>query len=142
MQLSDIWTASGVLLGFQTTSFLWRVSNEVARSREGDLTWLPPADIVNLAAMTAIVLGVFVAPAVGAAFVDSSKIFGLSAILFVGHCFCLAGHYEMFNPNTTRSMTYFPTQEKIAVGFVVLIAIVYLLSVGCAKNILGSSGIP
>lgn len=128
MQLADIWTASGVLLGFQTTSFLWRIGNEVARSKEGDLTWLPPADIVNLTAMIVLVLGVFVAPVANwSCSLQPGKAFGLSAILFVGHCFCLAGHYEMFNPNTTRTMAYFPFRERISVLVVTVISLAYLL---------------
>lgn len=48
IQLTDIWTVAGVLLGFQVTSFAWRVSREVDVGQVRDLTWLPPADILNL----------------------------------------------------------------------------------------------
>jgi hypothetical protein len=41
IQLADVWTVAGVLLGFQVTSFAWRNSREVDVGKTGDLTWLP-----------------------------------------------------------------------------------------------------
>ncbi|MCB1044422.1 MAG: hypothetical protein KDC35_15880 [Acidobacteria bacterium] len=130
MQVSEIWTAAGVVLGFQVTSFLWRISNEVARGSSGDITWLPPADILNLVAMVVLVVGVFIAPMAEESLVRSPhKAFGLALILFVGHCFALAGHYDMFNPRTPRSMKYFPLQELVAVGVVIAVAVAYCVLV-------------
>ncbi len=51
--------------------------------------------------------------------------FGLSAIMFVGHSFALAAHYELFNHRTKRTYRYFPTQEKIVVVIVIFISFVY-----------------
>jgi len=126
LQLSEIWTAAGVVLGFQVTSFLWRISNEVARGSKGDITWLPPADVLNLIAMVVLVVGVFIAPLAGWSLVKSPhKAFGLAVILYVGHCSALAGHYDMFNPRTPRSMKYFPFQERVVVGIVAAVAVAY-----------------
>ncbi len=52
--------------------------------------------------------------------------FGLGAIMFAGHSFALAAHYELFNHRTTRTYRYFPPQEKIVVSIVVLVSAIYL----------------
>ena len=78
--------------------------------------------------MIVLVFGVFVAPTtIWAGYVNPGKAFGLSAVLFVGHCICLAGHYEMFNPNTERSMVYFPVQERVSIMTVAIVALVYIV---------------
>lgn len=126
-ELSQIWTASGVLLGFQVSSFAWRIQQEAQVSDRGDISWIPPADYLNLSAMVITALGIFVAPVIG--FVepeDAQMMFGLSAILFVGHSFALAAHYELFNHRTQRTYRYFPPQEKIVVSIVVIISTCYL----------------
>jgi len=126
--LKDLWTAGGVLLGFQVTSFSWRISEEAKVGDKGDYTWIPPADILNLIAMLVATLGIFVLPVVGlvdVAFVKAS--FALSTLLFVGHSFAIAGHYELFNPRTRRSFKYFPLQEKCVVLIVALVVIVYFI---------------
>jgi hypothetical protein len=129
MELPDFLTAGGVLLGFQVTSFGWRISEEARVARQGDITWLPPADFLNLVAMIVTVSGVFVLPALGIN--DSSTIkimFGLGAILFVGHSISMAGHYELFNNKTKRSFAYFPFQEKVAVTATSIVALLYLVA--------------
>lgn len=96
LQLIDVWTVAGILLGFKVTSFAWRVSLEVQVGETGDLTWLPPADLLNLLSMTATVIGVFIIPILfgaGTKFVQYSL--GLALLLFVGYPFALAGHYDM-----------------------------------------------
>ncbi|MCZ7385475.1 MAG: hypothetical protein O8C63_12120 [Candidatus Methanoperedens sp.] len=128
IELVDIWTAAGVLIGFQVTSFVWRVSREVEVGKKGDLTWLPPADILNLISMAVAMVGVFVLPILGLAdliFIRFS--FGLAVLLFVGYPFALAGHYDMYNNKTERSMLYFPPQEKVVVTIMTILVIAYLL---------------
>lgn len=127
IELSEIWTAAGVLLGFQVTSFAWRIAHEVRVADEGDISWIPPADYLNLVAMLATVLGVFVAPVLRLASIDAAQmLFGLGAILFVGHAIALAGHYELFNPKTARTYQYFPLQEKLIVAAVLGMSIAYM----------------
>ena len=83
--------------------------------------------MLNLLAMCILVLGVFIAPMLGwMAVQDVPVAFGLALLLFVGHCFAIAGHYDMYNRHTYRSMRYFPFQEKIVVGIFLLASILYL----------------
>lgn len=127
IELTDIWTAAGVLIGFQITSFVWRISREVEVAKKGDLTWLPPADILNLISMAVAMVGVFVFPILG--LVDLNFIrfsFGLAVLLFIGYPFALAGHYDMYNNKTGRSMSYFPFQEKVVVAIMTILVIIYL----------------
>lgn len=129
IQLMDIWTAAGVLLGFQATAFSFRVQREVDVSeKRDDLTWLPPADMVNLFSMLVLVIGVFVLPILG--FVGQNFIkysFGLAVLLFLGYPFALAGHYEMYNNASTRSRDYFPREEKVIVAIICVLAIAYVV---------------
>ena len=125
--LPQIWTAAGVLLGFQVSAFSWRIQQEAHVADRGDISWIPPADYMNLTAMVVTVLGVFVLPVVGLVSDKFAQMmFGLGAILFVGHSFALAAHYELFNRNTTRSYQYCPPQEKRAIVVVVAISLAYL----------------
>jgi hypothetical protein len=127
LQLSDLWTAAGVLLGFQVTAFAWRISHEADVADRGDVSWIPLADFLNLIAMVVTAVGCFVLP--GSSLVSiqvASKLLGLSTILFVGHSFSLAAHYELFNPRTKRTYRYFPPQERVAVFSVSVAAVMYL----------------
>lgn len=127
LQLTDVWTAAGVLLGFQVTSFAWRASREVQVGETDDITWLPPADMLNLLSMVVTVIGVFSVPIIFGttmSFVQSA--FGLALLLFVGYPFALAGHYDMYNNKTKRSYRYFPLQEKVVVLIVTIIILGYL----------------
>ena len=128
IQVADIWIAAGVMMGFQVTSFAWRISREVSVGETRDLTWLPPADMVNLASMATIVIGVYLLPIlnlVDTIFLKSS--FGLAALLFVGYPFALAGHYDMYNRKTERTYKYFPRQERIVIGIIAFVSIIYIV---------------
>ena len=127
IELADIWTAAGVLIGFQVTSFVWRISREVEVGKQGDLTWLPPADILNLISMAVAMVGVFVLPILGLADLSFIRFsFGLAVLLFVGYPFALAGHYDMYNNKTPRSFLYFPFQEKVVVAVIAILVTAYL----------------
>jgi len=126
LQISDLWTAAGVLLGFQVASFAWRISHEVEVANLKKVSWIPPADLINLVSMVITSVGCFVLPGIGVLHLQmAAKLLGLSTLLFVGHSFSLAAHYELFNPRTIRSFQYFPLQEKIAVSAVTICALVY-----------------
>lgn len=127
IQLADIWVVAGMLLGFQVASFTWRISREIEVGQTGDLTWLPPADILNLISMVVIMTGVFVFPILGFAGLNFAEhSFGLAAVIFIGYPFALAGHYEMYNNETSRSYSYFPFQEKIVVALISILAFSYI----------------
>jgi len=102
IQPADIWTAAGVLLGFQVTSFIWRIDREVKiRDEETGQhqggPWLTPSDFVNIISMIVVVVGVFVLPILGLANLTFLKdSFGLAALLFIGHAFARAGHYSLY----------------------------------------------
>ncbi|KOG82234.1 hypothetical protein ADK78_03155 [Kitasatospora aureofaciens] len=113
--------------GFQVTGFALRINREIDVSGKGDITWLPPADILNLLSIVITMLGVFIAPVLD---IGSStlpvKAFGLAVLLLAGYPFALAGHYDMFNSRTHRSWTYFPGQERIALSVVGVSAVAYI----------------
>jgi hypothetical protein len=47
IQLTDIWTIAAILIGFQITSFAWRVDREVKMGEKNDITWLPQQPTAN-----------------------------------------------------------------------------------------------
>jgi hypothetical protein len=76
--------------------------------------------------LSVTLIGVFVLPVLDLiGLPTASKLFGLAALLLAGYAFALAGHYEMYNPNSGRSMTYFPFQERIAVIGIALAVVAY-----------------
>ncbi|GHO51369.1 hypothetical protein [Ktedonospora formicarum] len=128
IQLSDLWTAAGILLGFQVTSFAARVNREISIGEKERITWLPPADIVNLFSMFVLVIGIYILPVLG--FANQKFItyaFGLAVLLFIGYPFALAAHYDMYNRKTKRSFEYFPYQEKVVVITIAILAIAYVV---------------
>jgi len=128
IQLSDIWAASGVLIGFQVTSFAWRISREVKVGESSDITWLPPADVLNLISMLIASIGVFALPILGLVDLNIVKhSFGLAVLTFIGYPFALAGHYDMYNKKTKRSYLYCPLQEKVVISIVTILAIAYIV---------------
>ena len=125
LEFTQLWMAAGVLIGFQVSSFGWRISRE-ADVDEAVSTWLPPADIVNLFSMMVTALGIFILPILGLINTEFSLLaFGFAMLLFVGYPFALAGHYDMFNKGP-RSFDYFPRQEKIVIAIIAIAAAAYL----------------
>ena len=130
MNTHDLWEAAALILGFQTASFAWRMAEESRVSRSGDVTWLPVADVVNLLSITTNALGVFVLPVSGyRLLLPAPKWFGLAILLFIGHFFALAGHYELFDIRHPRSMRFFPVQERVAILSIAAASLLYLLVV-------------
>ena len=125
--LADIWTAGGVVLGFQATALSWRIAKE-AQSEAGTPVWLAPADYLNLLANAVMVFGVFIGTALEAVGVGTAiRMFGLSTLLYLGHGAALAAHYELFNPKSKRSFRWFPPQERVAIAAILGSTIVYLV---------------
>ena len=128
ISLDLLWTASVVILGFQLTSFLWRLTREIQAAEQGQMTWFPMSEILNLLAGIVLCLTVFLLPILG---VESLSLpvwgFGLSMILYVFSPLCLAAHYELFRPQRRRDASYFPSQERYAVSLALVAALVFTI---------------
>jgi hypothetical protein len=129
LNLTDIWTPAGVLLGFQITLFYWRLQREVAVDDKDWITWMTPSDYLGIFGTFSFVLGVFLLPlsGIGDARLAGASL-GLGALLFVGHFLGLCGHYEMFDPTRRRSGIYFPRQERIIVFLAGAVAFAYVVT--------------
>jgi hypothetical protein len=128
IDLGSLWTAAGVLIGFQVTAFIWRMSREAEEGERTRVTWLPPADMVNLLSLVVTTIGIFIVPTLGLGSMASAKeAFGLSVLLLTGYPFAVAGHYDLFNRSTERSFAYFTYQEKIVIGVLIFATIIYLI---------------
>jgi hypothetical protein len=127
--VGTLWSGAGILVGFQVTAFTLRINREISVGSSGDRTWLPVADSLNLLSLSTTLIGVFTLPMLDVVGLrTSAKLFGLAVLLLVGYAFALAGHYEMYNPRTGRSMDYFPRQERVAVGVVAVMSVGYVLA--------------
>jgi hypothetical protein len=120
--LYNIWNAASVILGFQLVAFTWRMTRERDMNSRGKPTWFPFADMLNLAAIVVNIGGTFLAPIFGIGEIHPAGALALSLILFAAYPFALAGHYELFWKDWGKD-EYFPKQERIVVGFVVLLLI-------------------
>jgi hypothetical protein len=126
--LDTLWGAAGVLVGFQVAAFTLRINREIAVSGSGGRTWFPVADCINMLSLSTTLLGVFLLPTLDLVSVHAAqRLFGVSVLLLIGYAVALVGHYEMFNPKTARSYVYFPRQEQIAVAFVAVAVVIYIV---------------
>jgi hypothetical protein len=127
--IGTLWSGAGILVGFQVTAFTLRINREISVGGSGDLTWLPVADSLNLLSLSITLIGVFTLPMLGVIGLHTAaKLFGLVVLLLLGYTFALAGHYEMYNRRTGRSMAYFPRQERIIVAAVAVMGVAYVLT--------------
>lgn len=125
--LKDLWTPTGLLLGFQVTLFKWRLEREAEVGDKGDIPWLVPADYVSIAGMLSFVFGTILLPLSGLATVEFARgSFAIGALLFVGQALGLAGHYQLFNRSRVRKFVWFPVQEKIVVALTVASTVAYI----------------
>lgn len=130
IEVGDIWTVAGVLVGFEAASFAWRVQREATVGDQNCPTWLPLADYLNLLGLLVVGLGVFALPVLNVVGETTiGKALGLGVVLWIGHVFALAGHYELYNPNTPRSMAFCPCLEKVALCGAIVAAGAYFLGV-------------
>jgi hypothetical protein len=94
--LSEVWIAASVVLGFQLTSFSWRISREL-QFRDPAIRWLPPADILNLGSFAITVIGVFLVPVLvtrtDASFARSA--FAVALVLLLAYPFAVVAHYSL-----------------------------------------------
>ena len=128
--LKDLWTPTGLLLGFQATLFKWRIERESKVGDEGDIPWLVPADYLGIVSMILFVFGVILLPLSGISSSHLARLaFGLGSLFFVGQSLGLAGHYQLYNRSKLRKFVWFPTQEKVVVAATLLIAALYLVAV-------------
>jgi hypothetical protein len=126
--LRDLWTPTGLLLGFQVTLFKWRLEREAAVGDSGDIPWLVPSDYVSILGMLCFVVGVILLPVADVVAAPVARTsFGLGALLFIGQALGLAGHYQLYNRTKKREFLWFPAQEKIVVLITALVAAAYLV---------------
>lgn len=127
LDLKELWTAGGILLGFQLTSFHFRLSRELKFRDEGDTTWLPWADLFSLFSMLIMVLCVFLLPILGLGISFAMNAFGVSLILLAAYPFALAGHYELFaaKEKDSRKGGHCPFEEKVVLVVTLLLLGLY-----------------
>ena len=124
---SDLWTAAGILLGFQVNAVRWRISREISMEAENDaIIWLPLHDYLNLASILVISIGVFALPLIGLVGLDFLRIsFVVGVILLCGYVFAAFGHYKLYMHKKPRS--WCPLQEAIPIIVALLMIFVFLL---------------
>jgi hypothetical protein len=125
IDVTSIWTAAGVLLGFQLSVIRWRVDREREMEAADELVWLPPCEYLNLLSMGSTAVGVFVLPALGVVGIEFLRhSFALSILFLSGYSFAIFGHYQLFRHSLPRPR--FPRQEKIPFFATLLAAVAYV----------------
>ena len=114
LTIEAIYTAAAVLLGFQGAAIYQRMAREIEVSKT-DLTWIPPADILNLFSFVVTVTGVFILPLLFDSFQVAKAGFLLGVTLSVGYPFALLGHYDMLEVDKKRTMVWCTWQEFYAI---------------------------
>jgi hypothetical protein len=128
--LKDLWTPTGLLLGFQVTLFKWRIEREAGIGDVRRAPWLAPADYVGIGGMLCFLFGVILLPSAGIiAFPTARVAFGLGSLFFIGQYLSLAGHYQLYNKDIKkmREHVWFHFQEKVLISLTLLVALFYLL---------------
>jgi hypothetical protein len=125
---SELWQGAAILLALQVTAFYWRIQRELAMADKREASWFPFAECLNLAGILVSLFGVFLLPAVGIGGPRFAQMaFGLVALLFVGHVFALAGHYELYSRGKFQSpRSHFPRQEQVVCAIFFFVAVVYI----------------
>jgi hypothetical protein len=128
--LSALWSAAGVIAGFQVAAFTWRITREIRMADLDEVAWLPLADILNLFSLALTLLGVFAATAVGLIGVEPARlIFGWAVVLLACWPIAVAGHYELLSRRPRRRPApYSTSQERVAVGTALLLSLVYWMA--------------
>ena len=120
----DLLVAISVLVGFQVTLFIWRIDREVEKKPE-QRSWLPPSDWLGGLSMLCFVVGGLLLPIIGMVDIQTAKkLFGLGALLTMGHIFGLVGHYELLTIKV-RTHVWFPRQERIVLSVFAALMILY-----------------
>jgi hypothetical protein len=99
VDLSGVWTAGGILVGFAVTAFTFRIQRESSiRSRTVGVEttyWLPPADLLLVLAFVVDLVGVFVIPSIWIDIHFARLALGLACLMLAGYLPALAGHYDI-----------------------------------------------
>ena len=83
--VKDLWTPTGLILGFQVVLFEWRLERESEVGDKGSVPWLVPSDYVSVLGMLCFVLGVVLLPVSGLVRGGVARwAFGLGTLLFLG----------------------------------------------------------
>ena len=104
IDISAIWTAAGIVVGFSVGAFGFRIQREIGMRAAGKPYWLPPADFVLLASLATVLVGVFVVPVLGAGTAFARYSLGWAFLLLAGYPFALAGHYDLLFGQVPKSI--------------------------------------
>lgn len=126
LEVEPLITLAVALLGFQLVAAAWRIQREVQMEAEGEITWLPYCDWLNLVGIIVTTLIIFLTMS-GVTGRPIVLLLGLTIIFIAGYPFTIAGHYMLYTERQTMCpRPHFPKQEKIALGVVLLLAFAFV----------------
>jgi len=125
IELKDLLLVGGVLLALGLVSVYWRMNMRRHCRREKAMTWLTAGDCLNLGSMLVVTIGGYLLPLVGLSTPYGAVFLGLAVLLFVGHLFALAAHYQLLDGEVVE-VKRFPVQEQIVVAITLALAIIFL----------------
>ena len=133
--LTQLWTAGGVLIGFQLIALSWRIQREAMMESVRERTWITLADYVALASLLMLTFGVFAVPILNINLVDiAAKMFGWALVMFVSYPIILIGHYNLYcswgkynKQGKRKSRPRVTNQEWVAFVACAILLFLYLL---------------
>ena len=131
VKLWDLWIVAGVVAGFQIGAFRWRIDRELKMEYQCETVWFPPTDYMLAFSFVALLVWVFILPALGIVSVECAARGLVASMIPLGvYPFGLIGHYQLFLPREGRiGRKSFPTGEKWILGVGLVF---FLLGVGYA----------
>jgi hypothetical protein len=129
-----------VLLALEFVAFGWRINREIPLGDQGRRTWLPLADLINIASMLAVVVLCIVRPlAVGEFDRTARAMLAVGYILIAFHPVTTAAHYRLFSrrgrsiyAQVGQDYPYVTDQEIVTLSLSGFVAFVAGLSVWSA----------
>jgi hypothetical protein len=118
------------LLALELGAFGWRINREITLGDQTRRTWIPVADLINIAALLAVTTLCIVAPlAIGVFGRVAKTALAVGFMLIALHPINIASHYRLFSragrtvyTSTGRDYPYLTRQEAISLAFSILAA--------------------
>jgi len=124
------------LIAIQFVAFGWRLNREIAKGDNGNITWLPLPDYLNLVSLLAVIFCCLAAPVVLGDFGRTAKTTLTAAyVLIAFHPVSAAAHYRLLFSKKGRTICSemnrdipWITDQEI---FTVMVSVIFAVIVGC-----------
>jgi hypothetical protein len=127
--MPDATTLSVGLLAIQLAAFAWRIAREVKMESEGEPTWLPLSDLLNVVGFLTVTVVCIVAPLGGAQFGRGRvTVLGVGFMLMAFYPIAQAAHYDLLFGRRREQPYPWMTGQELVIS---LASVVVAALTGC-----------